>query len=179
MELTNFIDRYKNKVLNINIAIIILALIIANNIYKRQTVTLESLKKRKDTEIKTNEVLNDISQLGKKINAYKNALNKNNTSLVINSINGMGKESGIKIISFKPQTEVDYTIYVKYPYSLTISAKDYNQLGKFISKIESSSNNIYMVDSLNIKSVSKQQEEKTETSEISAELTLSIILFND
>lgn len=174
--MVNFVSRYKNKILNVNIAIIILSLIIANNIYKRQTAILESLKKKRDTEIKKNESLENISQLEKKINAYRNYFNEKDISLVITKINEIAKASDIKIISFKPQTARDYPVYVKQSFLLTISAKDYRQLGEFVSKIENSPD-IYMIDSFNIKSLALEQEKKALTDKIGVELIVSTIVF--
>jgi len=176
MKLDGFIGKYKNKILNINIALIIVALIIANNIYKRQTVTMALLKRNNDAEIKKNEVLENISQLEKKINSYKNALNKKDMTLVMNAVNNIAKELGIKIISFKPQNEKDYSVYVKYPFNLAIGIKDYHQLGRFVAKIENSAD-IYMVDSMNIRTLAEEQKGAGETEKFTVELILSRILF--
>ena len=177
MEVTDFISRYKNKFLNINIVIIIVALIIANNIYKRQTNIIGSLKQNKDAEIKKNEILGSIAQLEKKINAYKDFLNinKGDKSLIMSTINDIAKDSDVKIVSFRPESEIDYYAYVKYPIFLVINAKDYNQIGRFMSKIENSSY-VYMVDNLNIRPNS-QEEKKDGTENFTIELILSTIWF--
>jgi Tfp pilus assembly protein PilO len=178
MELANLLSRHKNKILNINFAIIVLALIFANNIYKKQVSIIETFKQNKDIETKKNGVLGNISQLEKKINAYKNYLNKKDMSLVMSRINNIAKDSGVKIISFRPQTETDYPVYVKYSFSLAVNFKDYNSLGRFMSKIENSPD-VYMVDSINIEPLSQGQEEKGETNKITVDLVLSTILFKD
>jgi Tfp pilus assembly protein PilO len=176
MEATDFIIKYKNKILNI--AIIILAVIIANNTYKKQANIIASLKQNKDTEIKKNEALGSIGQLEKKMNAYKNSLIKKDNSLIMSAINDIAKDSGIKITSFRPEPEILYAVYVKYSYSLSINAKDYNSVGKFISKIENSPD-IYTVDSVNIRPLPQGQGEvkEEETYKIAVELILSTVWF--
>lgn len=173
MELIDFINIYKNKILNI--AIVILALIIAYNIYKGQNRTLGSLKENKDIEIKKNAVLSDISQLEKKIISYKNLFNKKDISLVMNTINSIAKGTNIKIILIRPQRERDYPVYIKYSFDLVINAKDYHQVGKFISKIESSPD-IYMIDSVNIKLLPESQLAE-QIYKLTVELTLSTVFF--
>jgi len=175
MELTD-ISKYKDKVLNINIAIIILAMIITYNIYKRQTAILKSLKQQIDIETKKNDALSNIDQLEKRINAYKNYLGKKDLSLIIARIDGLAKDSNIKIFSFTPQPARDYPVYIKYPFSLTIAAKDYRCLSEFISKIEDSPD-IYMVDSISIKSLYLEQKEEALTNKIGADLVISTIVF--
>ena len=148
MELTGFIVKHKNKILNITI--IILALIIASNIYKKQLKETELLKSKKDGEIKKNAVLNNISQLEKMINAYKNLLTQRDTSLIIDTFSNMAKELGVKIASIRPGQEQKYPDYIDFPFDLAITTNSYHALGRFISAIESLPD-VYMVEILDIK----------------------------
>jgi len=148
MDLTGLIDKHKNKILNI--VVIILALIIAGNIYKKQLKETELLKREKDGEIKKNTLLNNITQLEKRINAYKNLLAKRDTGLVINTISNIAKESGVKITSLKPGYEQRYPEYIKFGFDLMIATASYHTLGTFISAVESL-RDVYMIDSLDIR----------------------------
>jgi Tfp pilus assembly protein PilO len=176
MNLISLISKHKNKLPGI--IIIILSLIIASNIYKSQLKTVESLKEKKDLEIRKNEILNQISQnIEKTLNPYKQLLNTKDTSLLIDTISNIAKESGIKINSLKPQTEEQKTDYIKYSFDLEIAASDYHNLGKFINKIENSSD-VYLVEALNIKAIPGQSGEGP-ADRLSAELRLSTILMRD
>jgi hypothetical protein len=173
--LMDFIGKYKNKILNI--AIIIVALIISQNIYKNQAKNTASLLGRKDEEIKKNAELEEISQLQDKFNAIKQAINNKDISLVPRTISSTAEYSAIRIVSLKPQREEPYPLYVKYPFDLVLVATDYHRLGKFISRIEDSAD-IYVVENINIRSIPEEQKQnKVDT--LVAELRLSTILIKD
>lgn len=167
------INKYKNQM--VNIVIIALSLIIANNIHKAQNRIVESLRAEKEEAIKKGEVLAEINQLEKKIDVYKKGLTKKDASVLINNINNLARESDIKIVSLRPQEEKDYPAYIQYSFSMVISALDYHQVGKFVSKLESSPD-IYTVDSLNLRP-STGEVEGVRPSEVTADLILSTIFF--
>jgi Tfp pilus assembly protein PilO len=148
MELTAFVNKHKNKI--VNIAIIILAVIISANIYKKQSEGIEALKKKEDTETKKSEVIKNINQLAQKINSYEKLFIKKDVSAVINTISGLAKESGIKIVSVRPDAEQAYPNYIKLPFGLVISADDYHAIGKFISKLESYQE-VYIIEAASIR----------------------------
>lgn len=176
MEIRVLITKYKNKIFNI--AIIILTLIIVSNIYKSQTKNIESLKETRDTEIKKNEVLTSISQLEKKINIYKSLLSKKDISLVINTIGNIARDSNVKIISVQPQAEENYPAYVRYPFDLVISVDGYHSIGKFVSKIEGYSTDVFFIDKANIKPTEKTKESE-QTHKLIVNLTISTVVFKD
>lgn len=167
MELMAFVDKNKNKILNL--AVIILAFIIAGNIHKQQTKEIESLKSKKNMETKNNAAIENIGKLEKSINAYKNLLVKKDVSSVINTVSNIAKESGVKIISVRPVSEKKYPDYIKFPFSLMLSAADYHTLGGFISRIESYQD-VYVVEAVEIRS----QEQKKG---LTVNLTISSIAF--
>jgi Tfp pilus assembly protein PilO len=167
MELIAFVDKNKNKILNL--AVIMVAFIIASNIHKQQTKEIESLKSKKNMETKKNTAIENISKLEKSINVYKNVLVKKDVSSVINTVSNIAKESGVKIISVRPVSEKKYPDYIKFPFSLMLSAADYHTLGRFISKIESYQD-VYLVEAMDIRS----QEQKKE---LTVNLTISSIAF--
>lgn len=161
MGLPGFINKYYKMFLNV--AIIILAFIIGSNVYKNQLRLAESLKGKKDYEARKNTIIDDIGQLEKKIDSYKNSFNKTDVALTINIISGLAKESNVKIASIKPEGEKGYSAYIKYPFSLSVEAGNYHSIGKFISKLENHKN-VYIVEGLNI---------KPPAAEVSQEVTLA------
>ena len=167
MEFTQeVINKHKNKLLNI--LVLIIAVIVAYNIFKVQNLKAVSLENKKETEIKKNEVLAEINKLENKIGSYKKFINRKDVPSVINTINNIAKESMVKIVSIKPQPDKDDNPdYAVYSFSLLVNAEDYHALGRFIAKLESSSD-LYSVDNLDIKTV---QEET-----IAADLILSTFL---
>lgn len=175
MDFIDSINTHKNKV--VNIILIILALLIANNIYKTQAKNIATLREKKDAELKKNAVLKEIVKLEKKITAVKNMVNNKDISTVINTLGNIAKESSVKIVSLRPQTERDYPFYVKYSFDLNVMSSSYHPIGKFISKLENSAD-IYTVDLINIRPISAQYIPQTEatTDKINVELKVSTIL---
>jgi len=168
------INKYKNNI--VSIAIIILALLIASNIYKSQAKGERILKEKKETEVKKNEILANIGQLEKRIASYKEALGQKDLSSVMNNINNIARETGVKIISLRPLPEKDYSVYRKYSFELNLSAQDYHHIGEFMSKIENSPQ-IYLVEALDMRPSSVTPEQREETGGLTAVLTLSLIFF--
>lgn len=167
MELGDFIDKYKNKIFNIGI--IILVLIISSNIYKKQLKEIEVLGEKIELETKKNQALESIIHSETRINTYKNLLAKKDTSLIINTISNIARESRIKIVSIRPMPERKYEDYIKVPFSLILSASEYHAVGRFISKLESSQD-VYTVESMEIKS-------EPLTKELAVDLTINSITF--
>ncbi len=163
------LSRYKNIIFNLGV--IILVLIFAGNVYKRQVKDIEVIKTTRDSEARKNEVLGNIRQKEKKINSFKNAINKKDVSLIMNPLSSIARDSSVKIISIGPQGEKDYPVYLKYSFALVVTANNYHNIGKFISKLENSGD-IYIVESINIvESEGQSKEEKCK-----AKLRLSTIL---
>ncbi len=171
MDLIELSNKYKNKILNI--AIIILALIISSNIYKKQAKEIESLKGKTNVEIKKNNMLKSISQLEKRINTYRNLFAKKDVSENINTISNIAKESGIKIVSIKPIPEQRqiYPEYIKFPFNLVLNTSKYHALGKFISKVEGY-RDVYVIDSLEMRFEPTKEE-------LTVNLKVSSIAFTD
>ena len=169
MEIINLVEKNKNRLFNI--AVIILAIIIAANIYKQQSKDMEALKNKSNAEIKKNKVLEDISKLERKINAYKNLLAVRDPNLTINSIGNIAKESGVNIMAIKPEPQQRYQDYIKTPFNLLVNVPSYHVLGDFIAKLESNQN-VYMVDYLDIKS-------ETQKGVLTIDLRVSSVAFID
>ena len=147
MELMTIL-RQKNKVLNI--ALIILALIFAKNIYKKQVSELESLRQRRAQEAERNKILEGIAVLEKRVNVYKANFPKKDANVAINDINSLAKEMNVEILSIKPEAEQKYRDYlIKTPFTLNISVASFHNLAKFISKVESA-RDYYIVEDVNV-----------------------------
>jgi Tfp pilus assembly protein PilO len=149
MDLAGALSKYKNVF--VNIAVVLVSLFIAFNfIYKKQQAEMAVLQEKKQTEEKKNVVLDNISLLEKKIDAYTVLLAKKDASAVISSINEMAKASGVKIVSIRPGQEQQASDYMKSSFDLSLQVDSYHTLGKFISRLESY-RDVYVVDSVEIR----------------------------
>jgi len=150
-----FSDIKKHKNLALNISIIILAFIVSLNIYKKQNKEILSLNAQKEIEIKKNAEFDTISGLEKKNNYFKNYLSKKDAGLTINTITNIAKELGIKIVSIRPESELKFAQYIKEPFEISFVINSYHDLGKFVSKMESS-NNVYVIEIITAKYGTKE-----------------------
>ncbi len=162
----------KNKV--INIVIVLVAVVIAFKIYGKQQVEIANLKSTAELEAKKNGVLAEIGLLEKKLGSLKKTINSKDVSLVMNSVGAIAKDNGVKVVSFKPQSEKDFPVYTKYSFDLVVSASTYHKIGKFISVLESSPE-IYMVESISIINSAVEGE----NAKIDVQLMLSTVLMKD
>ena len=175
MDLIGLIDKYKNWVVNILICIV--AFFIIKAIYTNQTENIARLNKAKEEESRKNEKLADISQLEKKINAFKKTINNKQISSVINTLGNLAKESSVRITSIKPAREQDYPLYIKYPFDLTIEADNYHLIGKFMSRLEKHPD-VYIVETATLRPETQTQQEGG-SSKLIADLKISTILLKD
>ena len=175
-KLSGLLIEGKEKALSIGI--IIFTLVIAVSIYRNQARQLGSLNINRDTEIKKNEVLNEIKQAEKSITFYKNLLNENDMSSITNVISNIAKDSNVRIISIMPGTQEQQPLYIKYPFTVIINTDSYHSVGKFISSIESYSD-VYSVNTVSIKSAKESQEGKMpqSTDKLIINLTINVIAF--
>lgn len=167
MDSVGLINKNKNKVFNI--AIIIIAIIVSLNIYKKQLAKIDSLKASIAEEEKKNRTLDNIGKLDAKINSYRKLLPKKESGTSINDINNIARDTGIKIMSIKPSGEETFPDYTKYVFDLTISSPDYDSLAKFINTLEVNQA-VYMIDVLDIRSASYNKEK-----ELNANLRVSAV----
>jgi Tfp pilus assembly protein PilO len=168
MEIADLLAQYKNKILNI--VILIIALMVANNIFKAQNQSLNQLRQEKEIQVKKNKTLSDISQLEVKLAAYKSLTGKKDLSAALSAINNIAKETQVKVSSIKPEKEINTAYFTQYPFSLVVKMDSYHKLGKFIARLESHLD-IYSVEALSI------QEERAERGEsaLSANLIVNTI----
>ncbi len=146
-KLINLLSKYKNALLNV--AIIALALVISKNIYQNQAKEISTLMQLKESAQKKNAALEDISQLQKKFAVFRASINNKDIAIVMGKISDIAKEYGIKILSVRPLPDKDCGTYTAYAFDLNITSASYHNLGKFISKLESSPD-IYYITNLNM-----------------------------
>jgi Tfp pilus assembly protein PilO len=174
MEIFEFIGRHKNKALNI--VIIIIALNVAGNIYKKQALRVGVLEAQKESEIKKNTALEEISGLEKKINSYKQLFKEKESDLIFGDINNIANACSVKIVSIKPGQEQKFTDYLKVYFDLVINATNYHSLAKFINILENSPD-IYIVDSLDTRVISGKKEQGNNQGGLSVGLKISAISY--
>lgn len=168
----------KNKV--VSIAIILVSILAAVNIYKAQVKNIGGLRERKDVEFKKNDVINEINQLEKKMDFYKGLLIKRDAGSMINIIDDIAQEEGVKIVSLRPSAAQDFPLYTKQPFDLSVKAQGYHAIGRLISRLESHSD-IFIVDTVKIKAAGDIQaaagEGLSQGVNVDAELRLSAVSF--
>lgn len=168
----DLLDKYKSNIANL--ATIIILVVISINVYKTQSRNLAALNERREVEAKKNKVLENISQLQKKIDGLVAFVNNKDLYATINDLNNIARECSVKISSVKPAGQEDSPLYTKFPFELMIEAENYHNIGKFIGKIESSPN-IYRVESLTLHPPQDTQGGKPQ--KIVASLRMNTILF--
>jgi len=157
----------------IGLVCLIAALIIAFKVYRVKEVEIQALKNQKVNEEKKNEVLGQISTLEQKLATLRDNVNNKNISLVLDKISDFAKSASVKISKIIPLKESVLGACTKYPYELSFSAKNYHQIGKFISFLENSPD-IYMVENLSI-----NDNAAGDSSAISASLTVYTIMIKN
>ncbi|MDP2927554.1 MAG: type 4a pilus biogenesis protein PilO [Candidatus Omnitrophota bacterium] len=145
----DLIERNKNKI--INFGVIILALVIALQLYRSTNHQISSLLQQQNNELEKNKVVQDIAALEKKAEAYKKVFVKKDLALIMDIISGIAKNASVKILSVKPCAEEFLGNYFNSPFLITLNAPSYHALGDFISKIENHKD-IYLVSEISINS---------------------------
>lgn len=153
MNLNERINKYKNAVMNLGVLLV--AGIFAFNIYQGQLGQMKKLKTKTGEELEKNQKLESLGQLEGKVNAYKNLLKRQDSSLAMNTISNIAKAVGVKLDSIRPENEQRLPDYIKMPFSMTLSSPSFHNLGRFISRIESYRDIVFVVDSLETRSEDK------------------------
>lgn len=146
MDIGKLVDS-KNKILNI--IIIAIALFIGYSIYTNEAKKIVELKQKKDLELKKNQLLKSVISLEDKFNSYKKFINNKDISSIMNRLFTIAGESKVKINSLRPAGSMDFSTYVKFPFTLIATASSFKKIGYFISELENS-RDIYIIDSLTI-----------------------------
>ncbi|MCX5697273.1 MAG: type 4a pilus biogenesis protein PilO [Candidatus Omnitrophica bacterium] len=147
LNLNVLLNRHKSLILNI--FMVLAALYFASKVYTFQSKKIVKLSRDRNNSLKKNEALEDIRKLENRLNLYRSFMTKD-VSLVVNTLSDLAKQSSIRIVAISPEAEQDTSAYIKYPFSLSLEADNYNNLGSFMSKFESH-HDIFTVDSIVIK----------------------------
>lgn len=175
IEITELIHKYKKPILNISV--ILAALLIAFRIYNGQEKEIAALKKQQEGETEKNLIAGNIGQLAEKLNSYKQFLNKKDVLECVRKLNNIAARSSANIISIVPQGVKKNLYYTAYPFNLTVLAKNYHILARFINELERDSD-IYLVDLLTI-TPRASRDLSAGYSELQAEMQISTILYKE
>jgi Tfp pilus assembly protein PilO len=165
--MADLIGKHKNKV--VNLGILILAGVIALNIYNRLGQDKSSLEQKQDLETKKNKVLENIRGLEKRMEAYKNLLPAKDANAVMGVLSTVARASGVNVLSIKPGSGENKQDYIKVPYDLALSCANYHTLGKFISAVESYQD-VYQVEVIEIRT-------EGEKNKLNVDLRVDTIVF--
>ncbi|MBC8436412.1 MAG: type 4a pilus biogenesis protein PilO [Candidatus Omnitrophica bacterium] len=175
IEISELIHKYKKPILNISV--ILAALLIAFRIYSGQEKDIAALKKQQEGETEKNLIAGNIVGLREKLNSYKQFLNKKDVLECVRKLNNIAARSSANIISIVPQGAKENSYYTSYPFNLTILAKNYHILAKFINELEKDSD-IYLINLLTI--IARDSGDLSGGySELEAEIQISTILYKD
>lgn len=141
------VNKYKNML--INAGIIIVALVVASNLYNDNSSNVASLRLKISEEEKKNMELDKLGEMEKKIADYRSLLVAQEASAVMSDISTMAKDAGIEVLSVKPSQREPRADYSQDIFDLTLNSRGYNQLAKFIKGVESYEN-VYMIESMDI-----------------------------
>lgn len=170
MEMTDLIEKAKANI--VNIALIVVALIVANNIHSMQSRSRAELNEKIRVETERNKVLSDINGGEKNLERIKRLVNKKDMGIIMSNLQSLAKDSSVIVTSLKPQSERDQTDYIKYPYDLTVEGS-YHAISRFISKAESSPV-VYVIESI-IMHPMDSRNRKDASGKLTADLKVSTI----
>ena len=128
-----------NKITILTVIIIVITLAIGGwGIFRPFLNRGKSLRREILHERDKNIVLGKMAVLDEYLRIYDKRIPKNrNVSWLLGELTEAAKKEGIDIVSITPSDPEDRGIYIKLSVTMEIRS-DYNQLGRFISMIESS-----------------------------------------
>ncbi len=174
MVAADLFTKYKNKVLNTGI--IILAIIAASYIYSSQNQELVSLNQKKDQEIKKNSVLESISQVEKKVDAYKQFFTVKELGEVVDALTNIAKDTRVQLLSVKPGAKEEHSEYIKVSFLISVRAADYHALGAFVNKLENYKD-LYLVEDININPFNPGVSGSNEDRQLNVNLRISTVSY--
>jgi Tfp pilus assembly protein PilO len=133
----------------INILLIIISFIVSLNIYNAQKKQNLFYKNRLEAEKNKNELIKELMNLENKLSDCKKALKRMDTTEMLSTIGSLGEQTGLRILTVKPQPEEENPFYIKSKVKIIIEAEDYHTIGNFISKLEANPD-LYKIESLSI-----------------------------
>jgi Tfp pilus assembly protein PilO len=169
------IGRYKNQIANL--ALIIFMVIVSMHLYQGKAKEIASLISRSDATAKKNALLEEIKESQLRMNGLRDFINNKDLSAVLTTLSNLATASGVKIDTVRPGPSVDLSLYVKYPFELTLKAKNYHAIGKFIGQLENS-REIFIIDSLTLAFQSQPSEENGDDY-LTAAVRVSTVVFKN
>jgi len=180
------IEALKTKKININqiisLVILIVASLVAINIYKRQNEKIAQVIQLQDEQTKKNDILLRIGNLKKRIELYKEKISPKDSREIINTLTELARSAGAKIISLKPQEGLfrggggATEVYNKVFFNLTIQVEGYHQLGRFISRLENNPM-LFIVESVQVSGLTSHPELTAKPEKLQIELIISKLFF--
>lgn len=163
----------KNMIVNLVLVVLILVAVFA--VYKYQMKKYQGLQIQKDYETEKNSVIEVISRLEKKLTSYKRLLFKKEIGSLVNNINEVARNSGVRVNSVSPMPEEQTEYYTKFVVNLNVAVGSYHSLGNFISTLEKSPE-IFSADTV---SITSQRVTGTEGSNLDVNLIISTLTYKD
>jgi len=171
MDSQGLFNKYKNIILNC--LFIFLGIFISFKIYNSQMQKVNLIIAQKDSEMKKNEILKEISKDEKEFAVYRDFINKKDVSSIIDTVREIAKESSVEITYIKPLPEVVESLYIRYPFDVSVISNSYHDIGKFIAKLESHP------DIFSVVSISMSPQQQIDGDErLTADLQISTILLS-
>jgi Tfp pilus assembly protein PilO len=131
----------------ITLLILIISVIVAFKVYQSKGLEIQKLNDQKAEEEQKNTVLSEIGSLENKLDNLKKNFTTKEPKAGMEKIGDIAKSASVEIVKINPLKEAVSAVYTKYPYEVILSAKDYHQVGKFISLLENSPDN-YLVENM-------------------------------
>ena len=128
----------KNTLILIGSLIVFVSLLIARSIYQKQTAEIKNIQKGMAEEQQKGAILTRIAATESIIKKYSQYLpSTEDNRWLLEQLGDIADQTGVSLLSISPRLPKEGDKYV----SLSVDAEircDYNQLGNFISKLESS-----------------------------------------
>jgi Tfp pilus assembly protein PilO len=169
-------NKYKKMILNL--AVVLAALLVSFRLYTAQEKEISGLRKQKENEVKKNAVLADIGQMERRLDSYRQFLNKKKIVECVVKLNNAARSASVNISSIMPLDTIEAPYYSLYPFNLVILGKDYHALAKFINDLEKDSD-IYMINLLSIGPQGGGDDAKNGASQLRAEMQIATILYKN
>lgn len=173
----------KRKNIIVNVVLIIFVSVVGLYIHSLLSRINKNLKAEIILEKKKNDLMKKIAMAERNVSDYKGLLTQKEITLVINTITSIAQDSGVKIVSVRPDREQHYPIYAKTSIKLSLLADSYQDIINFINELETSPD-LYKVVNLGIKKTkpstggaTMQATEGEETPALSLELEIIRLRF--
>jgi hypothetical protein len=168
------IDRNKNMILNV--AVILIALFVAYQFYKKSSTQIDDLVRQQNEAIEKNKVTQEIATLEKRAEQYRGNFVRKDLGTVMDMVSGMAKSSSVRISSVKPYAEEPMDNYFNSSFLISLRSPSYHALGDFISRIENDKD-VYLVSDVNINAVPVNAETKEPSVELDVNLKINTISY--